>query len=170
MSDRGNICSRKVVAQVLDLTERRVLQLTQDGVLEEYSAGWYKLLPAIRCYIQYLRSKTEHGSEKDQLAKVKRESAELDLAVKKNELHLAADIEFVMTNMLVAFKAKLETLPYKVLPTIIGVPDGDDRVDRITTILKSAVEEALAELSQYDPGMFDEEAYLAGLDDSALDA
>jgi len=71
--------------------------------------------------------------------------------------------------MLVAFKAKLETLPYKTLPAIIGVPDGEDRAERVTAILKSAFDEALAELSPYDPAMFDVDTYVAGLDDTVFD-
>ncbi|MCL2249126.1 MAG: hypothetical protein FWC13_07620 [Oscillospiraceae bacterium] len=153
------------MAQVLDITERRVMQLTQDGIIEEHCAGGYRLLPTLQRYIRYLRA----GQDNVEFAKIKRESAALDLALKKGEMHKTADVEFVVTNMLVAFKSKLETLPHKTLPAIIGVPDGDDRVESVTAILKSAFDEALAELSPYDPAMFNVDTYVAGLDDTVFD-
>ena len=178
MAAQGNLCSKKVVADVLDITERRVAQLTADGILTEHSPGHYKLLPAIKQYIAYLKSlqtsgvqkpKTAHEQEKERLARIKRESAELDLQLKKNELHKSSDVEFIMTNMLIAFKSKLEVLPYKVLPSVVNVPDGENKADYIVGILNAAVEEALNELSEYDPGMFDEETYLASLDDTVAE-
>jgi hypothetical protein len=114
------------------------------------------------------KPKSDHELEREKLARIKREDAELDLMLKKGELHRASDIKFIMANMLIAFKAKLEVLPYKVLPSVIGTPDGEGRADSITGILKSAVAEALAELSEYNPEMFDEETYLAGLDDTVV--
>ena len=178
MSSQGSILARRHIAKFIDLTDRRVMQLMNEGVLQEYSPGLYQLIPTVHNYIHYLRTPSESkldkprsdlDNERERLAKIKREDAELDLQVKKNELHRSTDVEFIMTNMLIAFKAKLEVLPYKVLPSIISIPNGEDKADYITGILKSAVEEALNELSEYNPALFDEEAYLAGLDDTVAE-
>ncbi|MCL2201596.1 MAG: hypothetical protein FWB75_06485 [Oscillospiraceae bacterium] len=174
MDNNGKVYSRKIIAQVIELSERRVSQLTADGILEEYSPGTYKLLPTVQGYIRYLKSNqsgqnTAHDIEKERLAQIKREDAELNLAVKKNELHRAADVEFVMTNMLVAFKAKLEVLPHKLLPDVLSVPSGAAQAEGVKEILKQAIAEALGELSAYDPVMFDEDKYLAELEGSAID-
>jgi len=167
---------RKIIAEILELSDKRVKQLTDDGIIEEYSPGNYKLLPAVQGYIRFLRSQisdedvtSNYNMEKARLTRLKRQDAELDLQVKMNDLHKSADVEFIMTNMLIAFKAKLEVLPYKVLPSVLNVPDGEGRADTITAVLKAAVEEALNELSGYDPALFDEEKYLARLDDTRTD-
>jgi len=171
MQVKGKIYTRKVIAQVLNLSEKRIKQLTEDGIIEEYSDGHYKLLPAVQGYVEYLKSQlssdgqaTDLTREKAQLTRLKREDAELDLQLKRNELHHSADVEFIMTNMLIAFKAKMEVFPYKVLPAILNMPDGEDKKDYLVEALKDAVEEALNELSDYDPEYFDEDAYLSKLE------
>jgi len=171
LDKKGKIYTRKVIAQVLGLSEKRIKQLTEDGIIPEYSDGNYKLLPAVQGYIQYLQSQlandgqaTDLTKEKAQLTRIKREDAELSLQLKRNDLHQSADVEFIMTNMVIAFKAKLEVLPYKVLSPILNAPDGDSKKDYLIDVLKAAVEEALEELSGYDPEYFDEEAYLTRLE------
>jgi len=176
MAQQSAIFARKVVAQVLKLSEKRVKQLTDDGILTEFSPGHYKLIPAVQAYIEYIRAQiadddpaSNHNVEKAKLTRAKREDAELALQLKRGELHRAADDEFIMTNMLIAFKAKLEVLPFKVLPSIINIPPDRDKVDYLTEVLREAVAEALDELAGYDPGMFGDEQYLAGLDDTAAE-
>jgi len=117
MQGKGKIYTRKIIAQVLNLSEKRVKQLTEDGIIEEYSDGHYKLLAAVQGYIKYLQSQvsgegqaTDLNQEKAQLTRIKREDAELELQLKRNELHRSSDVEFIMTNMIIAFKAKLDVL------------------------------------------------------------
>ena len=74
-----------------------------------------------------------------------------------------------MTNMLIAFKSKLEVLPHKVLANIVSIPDGMEKAEKIVEVLNAAIDEALNELSGYAPNNFDEENYLAQLDDTVID-
>ena len=167
----GKIYTRKTIAQILTLSERRVKQLVEEGVIEEFSPGHFKLLPAIQGYIGYLQSQigdddstSNYNVEKARLTKLKREDAELDLQLRRNELHKSSDVEFIMTNMLVAFKAKLETLPHKVLPSLLSIPPGKEQTEHLLEVLKNAMNEALGELAGYSPELFDEDAYLDGTD------
>lgn len=176
MSNKGAIYSRKVIAELLGRSEKRIKQLTEEGVLEEYSQGYYRLAPTIKAFVKYLDGfisdddqASNYNTEKAKLTKVKREDAELNLKRKRNELHKSVDVEFIMTNMLIAFKSKLEVLPHKVLPSIVNLPDGKDKAEKIVEVLKGAVDEALNELSGYDPEYFDEDKYLSGLDDTISD-
>ena len=171
MAAHGMIYSRKVIAQILDLSDRHVRRLTDDEVFEEHSPGHYKLLPVIQGYIKHLRTHivdedkaSDYNLEKARLTRLKREDAELGLQLKRNELHRSEDVEFVMTNMLVAFRAKLETLPHKVLPLIVNVPDGAEKADAVSGILRAAMDEALGELSEYAPQLFDQENYVAEIE------
>ena len=157
MEKKGIIYTKATIAQALGISERRVGQLTKDGIIDEFSPGHYKLLPAIRAYIRYLNEqmskpqKTELDLEKEKLTRIKSELAELDLGLKRNDYHLADDIEFAVTNMLIAFKAKLETLPYRVLTNIINIPEGADKAEHLTDTLKQAIAEVLKELIAYNP-------------------
>jgi len=154
VGSQSKIYTRRVIAQILEISDKRVKQLTDDGTIEEFSPGHYKLLPAVQGYIRYLQSQIsddDHASnynvEKARLTRLTREDAELDLQLKRNELHRSADVEFIMTNMLVAFKAKLETLPHKIIPTISTIPDNRDKTEYLLEVLSAAIEEALNELS-----------------------
>jgi len=174
MAIQGKIYAKRAIAQILELTEKRVEQLAKDGIIPEHNRGHFKLLPVIQGYVRYLRSQiadddttSDLNVERARLTRLKREDAELDLQVRRNELHRSGDVEFIMTNMLIAFKAKLETLPYKVLPSVMNVPEGDGKADSMTAILKSAIDEALTEISGYDPQLFDEENYSAIYKDAA---
>ena len=135
MQSKGKVYTRKVIAQILDTSERQVRRLTDDGVILEFSHGHYKLFPTVQAYINYLRSQLgggdDYNAERASLTRVKREDAELELALKRNELHRAADVEFVMGNMLAAFKAKLETLPHKALPSLLNIPPDKDKGEYI---------------------------------------
>ncbi len=46
------------IAKLLMLTERRVQQLTADGVIPKPERGRYELIPAVQGYIKYLRART----------------------------------------------------------------------------------------------------------------
>jgi phage terminase Nu1 subunit (DNA packaging protein) len=165
MGKQGMIYTRKIIAQVLGISEKRVRQLTEEGVLEEFSNGHYKLLPAVQGYVRYLQSlvadddqSTDYNQEKARLTKIKREDAELDLKHKRNELHHSTDVKFVMSNSLVSFKARLETLPHKVLPLLMNIPEKAGKSERILEILKESVAETLKALSKYNPNDFTSES------------
>lgn len=170
MGNQGKIYTRKSIAQVLMLSEKRVKQLTEDGIIKEFSPGHYKLLTAIQGYVGYLQSMVSGGSidgneEKARLTRIKREDAELDLQVKRNELHHAHIVEFIVTNSILAFKAKMETLPYKVLPQLMAIPDSNDKSESILAVLKKSTAEALTELAAYNPENFTEGKYNTSLDE-----
>ena len=171
MSGKSKVYSREIIARALNLSEKRVKQLTDDGIIMQSTPGNYELYPTMQRYIAYLQSLTadddktsDYNVEKARLTRAKREAAEQALQLTRNELHRAADVEFIMTNMLIAFKAKLETLPHKILPNIISVPPGRDKADYLAEILKTAVDGALDELTDYSPEMFNVGELLAKFD------
>ena len=179
MAENGKIYTRKIIAQLLDISERHVKRLTDYGHLQEFSTGTYKLLPTVQSYIKYLRSQisdddstSDYNVEKAKLANIKREDLELTMKLRKNELHRGEIVEAVMVNMLTAFKAKQEALRHKLLPQLLNVPADCAPTDYFNRILKNALSEPLAELSKYSPEMFavdsinaEHIAEMVGLDD-----
>lgn len=143
----------KVVASWLDMTERNVRELAKKNIIPQYRPGLFKLKDTVHAYIAFLRDKTpnrdenlDYTTERAKMVRTKREAAELDLAERKRELHRSEDVELVMTDMLIRFRTKLMSIPAKQSPILEEKKDQKE----IFKILKSAIDEALDELSTYD--------------------
>ena len=109
---------KNAVAKFLDMTPKNVERLTQKGILQTKQGNLYALAETNRAYIKYLRDRNPESQEavdlneeRAKLTKTKRLNEELDLAVKKGELHRSEDIEKVMTAMLINFKSRLSAIP-----------------------------------------------------------
>ena len=144
----------KILAQWLDLTERAVRDLKKRGIIHEYKGreGLYQLRESVVDYINYLRNKNpglsnlDYNQERAKLVKTKRETAELELAERKNELHKSEDIEVIMSDMLIRFRTRLMAIPAKQSPILAEKKDQKE----IFKILKDAIDEAMEELSDYN--------------------
>lgn len=141
------------VARRLDMTERNVRLLRDKGVLTEYKPGLYDLQAVTVQYINFLRKKNpeaeekvDYNTERAKLVRAKRESEELELQVRKNELHTTEDIEKALTDMLVNFKTKLMAIPAKLSPIMAKKKDQAE----IFRLMKTAVDETLEELADFD--------------------
>jgi phage terminase Nu1 subunit (DNA packaging protein) len=139
----------------LNLTERRVRQLKDQGVIKEHGgmAGLYEMLPTLHAYIDYLRKRNpeseeniDYYAERAKLVRAKRRDVELDLGVKEGNLHASEDVEAVMASMLANFKSRLMSVPSKLSPVLSKKTDKAE----IHRILKESVDEALSELADFD--------------------
>ena len=145
----------KAVAAWLDLTEARVRQLRKDKIITEYKPGLYELKTVTHEYINYLRkgspteASVDYNTERAKLVRAKRESQELELRLRRGELHEAAEIEQVMVDTLVKFKTKLMAMPAKLSPILAKKKNQTE----IFKIMKTAIDETLEELSDFR-GMF----------------
>ncbi|MCX4336850.1 MAG: hypothetical protein OSJ42_07410 [Bacteroidales bacterium] len=141
------------VARRLDMTERNVRLLRDKGVLTEYKPGLYDLQTVTVQYINFLRKKNpeaedkvDYNTERAKLVRAKRESEELELQVRKNELHTTEDIEKALTDMLVNFRTKLMAIPAKLSPIMAKKKDQTE----IFKLMKAAIDETLEELADFD--------------------
>lgn len=135
------------------MTERNVRLLRDKGVLAEYKPGLYDLQAVTVQYINFLRKKNpgaedkvDYNTERAKLVRAKRESEELELQVRKNELHTTEDIEKALTDMLVNFRTKLLAIPAKLSPIMARKKDQAE----IFKLMKAAIDETLEELSDFD--------------------
>ena len=71
---------------------------------------------------------------------------ELELQVRKNELHTTEDIEKALTDMLVNFRTKLMAIPAKLSPVMAKKKDQTE----IFKLMKAAIDETLEELADFD--------------------
>ena len=148
------------IARHLDMTERNVRMLRDKEVLTEYKPGLYDLQTATKQYINFLRKKNpeaeekvDYNTERAKLVRAKRETQELELQLKRNEVHTTEDVEQVMTDMLIRFKTRLMALPAKLSPILSKKADQTE----IFKLIKNGVDEALEELSDFETAFDGEE-------------
>ena len=138
----------KVVAQWLCLTERRVRQLRDEGVIVEARPGLYELQPTVARYITYIggAGKETLTNERMKLTRAKREAAELENELRKGEVHRTKDIERGIKSMFLNIRSRFLALPAKLSPTLATM--GGNQTG-IFDELKQAIDEILEEMSDY---------------------
>ncbi|MBP2643738.1 MAG: hypothetical protein H6Q67_1625 [Firmicutes bacterium] len=162
------------LAQLLDLTERRLRQLASDEVIKTYKRGTYKLVDALQGYINFLKGSvnmrgiatkvakdvksgnmpsegTNLAVERTGLTRAQRMKAELDLKTQMGELHRREDVEAVMGDMLGAFRARIMAIPTTLAPRMVAQTE----IPVIQSMIKKQLWDALQELSEYDPESFE---------------
>lgn len=144
----GMLVTAKVVAQWLCLTERRVRQLRDEGVIVEARPGLYELQPTVARYITYIggAGKETLTNERMMLTRAKREAAEMENDLRRGEVHRTADIERGIQSMFLNIRSRFLALPAKLSPTLSTM--GGDQTG-IFDELKGAIEEILEEMSDY---------------------
>ena len=138
----------KVVAQWLCLTERRVRQLRDEGVIVEARPGLYELQPTVARYITYIggAGKETLTNERMKLTRAKREAAELENELRKGEVHRTEDIERGIKSMFLNIRSRFLALPAKLSPTLATM--GGNQTG-IFDELKQAIDKILEEMSDY---------------------
>lgn len=144
----------KQVARFLDITERRVRQLRDEGIISEYPKcpGLYDLIDTNCRYINYLRKRNpdsaeriDYNAERAKLVQAKRKNEEYDLLLKERELHTSQEVDRVITAMLINFKSRLSSIPSKLAPIL----SKKSNMEEIASLIKWQVDEALIELSDF---------------------
>lgn len=139
----------KVVAAWLGLTERRVRQLRDEGVISEKQPGLYDLQATVTKYITFLRNgsgKINLNDERAGLTRAKREAAEMENKLRMGELHRTQDIEAGLKTVFLNIRGRFLALPAKLSPTLASMGGNQTA---IFGELKQAIDEALEELSDY---------------------
>lgn len=157
------------MAQVLGVTQPRVHQLIQDGIILKDPAGNVLVIESLKNY--YKQKAAIEDTEDVDLAKeralhekAKREIAELKLAKMQGSVYDARTVELVMTEMYSNLRTQLLGLPSKLAPILEGKSK-----EEIYTAMTKELEEKLSELSQYSPELFlDSDVEEAGDDDEEL--
>ena len=148
------------IAKMFNLTERRVRQLAEEGVIARVGHGRFDLIDTVSKYVTFLKLASDGLNENDVAEsldyekwlheKAKREKAEIELAHIKNEMHHSEEVENVMNHMVMAFRSKMLSLPTKVAMMLVDKNDPK----QIEAIIEKDIHEALKELERYNPAMF----------------
>ena len=140
-----------VIARLLDLTERRVRQLADEGVIPRAGRGRYELVGAVRGYVRYLRDRVlkgdvgpaDYGLERARLVKARADLAEMEAAQRRGELLPAPEVTAAWTRIVVLMRARLLALPDKIAPLVHEATT----IPEARNTLKDAVHEVLAEIA-----------------------
>lgn len=163
----GITVSASVLGNIFGVTDRRIRQMAEEGIVVRAAKGRYKLVDSLKNYLLTLKLTAEGvgveltdgeiniEEEKALHERVKRHISELKLQVMKGSLHEAKDVERVMMDMLAAFKTKIMGIPSKTAPVL----ENRDAA-YIKDHLAKEVVEALSELADYDPRMFYGDEYM----------
>lgn len=164
--------SAAVLGNIFGVTDRRIRQMAEEGIIVRAAKGRYNLVDSLKNYILSLKLAVDSNDsdnpdgelnfeeEKALHERVKRHISEMKLQTMKGELHKADDVRHVMTDMLSSFKTRMMNIPAKVAPVL------EDRdAGYIKERLTSEVTEALNELKDYNPANFYSDEYVEGEDD-----
>lgn len=142
------------LSEALGVSPRRIRQLRADGILKEAKpgSGLYEPVENVRAYIDYIKKaqagseECDYYSERAALTRAKRKTYELEFRKRDGELHEGADIERVISQMIIKFKSRLLSIPSKLSPVLAQ----EDSKENVYAVLKQHIDEALSELSNYD--------------------
>jgi hypothetical protein len=143
------------IAKLLLLTDRRVQQLSAEGVIPRAERGRYELAPAVQGYIRYLQERHlgkegETGEEgestiaAEKLRKLKADAdmAEMDRDKQAGVLQDEGAVVKAYAGRIVAARAKMLGIPKNLSPQLVGMEDPAE----IETLIKAEVYAALREL------------------------
>lgn len=143
-----------VIAKLLLLTDRRVQQLTAEGIIPKAERGRYELAPAVQGYIRFLQER-HLGREGDDggdatlaAEKLKKLAAEREMKEMTRDqmagiLQNRAAVTKVYGGRIAAARAKMLSIPKKLAPQLVDISDPVE----VETLIKAEVYAALRELS-----------------------
>lgn len=145
------------MARALKISQQRVSQMVQQGVIPVDDNGDILLVEGIKSYCRMKKQAAEDeevdfDKERAKHEKAKREIAELKLDEMKKNAYSAKVVEYVMTEMASNLRTQLLGLPSKLAPVLEGKTK-----EEIYTTTTREIEEKLSELASYTPDLFDEE-------------
>jgi phage terminase Nu1 subunit (DNA packaging protein) len=139
------------IAQLLKLTERRVQQLVQDGVLPRPQKRMYDPVICVHAYIDYLRKLATGAGEmsltdeRTRLTKLQADLAEIDLRKATGEMISTRKAMLYWGKVVASVRQRLLGLPTRLAPVV-----SSRSVQQVKERLEVAIHEVLQELSNPD--------------------
>ena len=143
-----------VIAKLLDLSERRVQQLSREGVIPKAERGQYELIGSVRGYVRYLREQAvaaqagapDYAVERARLIRARADLSEMEAETRRDALIAAEQIEAAWIDVLALLRTRLLALPDRLAPVVQAEATPAGARDAI----RSAIREALEEVAEAD--------------------
>jgi phage terminase Nu1 subunit (DNA packaging protein) len=140
----------ETVARLLDLSPRRVQQLSNEGVIPKAERGRYELVPAVQGYIRYLKSKaiaadtgSDDSEHKKRLTKARADIAEMEAERLSGNLVDVGAVAKTWSSLFTFARTKFLTLPDE-CAELVSV---DETIEGCHEIIETHVHKILAELA-----------------------
>jgi len=151
--------NQKELAQCLDISDRQIRNLKQEGLFRTLKNGrGYKLEECVKSYINYkinaeMGRRTSITKEEVQAEheEVKKQISLLRLRTLRRELHTATNVEAFLSDMLIHFRNRILSLPPKLAMELSGSTD----INHMIQVINKNLADALEELSEYNPDEID---------------
>ena len=142
------------IAKLFGLSERRVQQLAQEGIIPKPEKNQYELVGSVRSYIDYLQQRAfgkgvaprDTHLERARLIKAQADMAEIELAERTGALVTVDRVEMDWITLVNACRSRLLSIPTKVAYQISSLKEPEE----IEKFLKRTIHEALTELASYE--------------------
>lgn len=138
------------------LSDRRVQQLTKDGVIPKAERGRYELAPAVQGYIRFLQDRSVAGgtaegsidyhAEKARLTKAQADLAEIEAAKARGELAPVEQVERAWSNFCAETRIKARKIPERVVSLLVGLMDERE----IKRVILAEIDQVLEEMASAD--------------------
>jgi phage terminase Nu1 subunit (DNA packaging protein) len=143
-----------VIARLLDLSERRVQQLSREGVIPKAERGQYDLIGSVRGYVRYLRDQAQkaqagapdYAAERARFIRARADLAEMEAEEKRRSLIAAEQIEAAWIAVLALLRTRLLALPDRLAPQAFD----QNTVGDTRTLIRTAIREVLDDLAEPD--------------------
>jgi phage terminase Nu1 subunit (DNA packaging protein) len=165
MESNNGLYSKKTIADLFGITERRVEQLAQKKIIPKAGKGVFDLGPTVQAYIRYLHGLISGGISADttelnqrllqaqaEEKEAKANMAKLELSVMQGRLHESEHVKKIMTDMIVACRSRFLAIPSRASTALVSMTEPAD----IAEYLQGLVYEALNALAEYDPEKYNE--------------
>jgi phage terminase Nu1 subunit (DNA packaging protein) len=143
-----------VIAKLLDLSERRVQQLSREGVIPKATRGQYDLIGSVRGYVRYLRDQAtkaqagapDYAAERARFIRARADLAEMEAETRRGAVIAAEDAEAGWIAVLALLRTRLLALPDRLAPRVHAAASPG----AVRDMLREALREALEELAETD--------------------
>lgn len=166
---KKNLQSSAIIAKLFGVTERRVQQLAQDGIIPAVSQRPYKfdLLPTVQIYIRYLSDKVNGKEQKTadnvqaeadklradaDLKRIKADIAEMQWKELEGTMHRSEDVEAMTNDLVYTIRSMIIALPGRLAMDVVRA----ETAAEASAIIRSECTKILNELAGYK---YDPEAY-----------
>ncbi|NOX74090.1 MAG: terminase small subunit, Nu1 [Alphaproteobacteria bacterium] len=158
--------SLAVIAKLLDLSERRVQQLSREGVIPKATRGQYDLIGSVRGYVRYLRDQAvsaqagapDYAAERARYIRARADLVEMEASQRRGALIAADDIETAWIKVLALLHTRVLSLPDRLAPQI----HAEGSLAETRNLLSVNLREALEDLANSDVQPDIEDSGLAG--------
>ena len=143
------------IAKLLRLTERRVQQLSKEGVIPKAERGRYDLVPSVQGYIKYLQDRAapemsgsiDYNAEKARLTRANADIAEMEAAKMKGRLIDSEEVTHAWAAIMSQVRANLlHNVPVRVA----SLAKSESNETKLKAMVKEEIANVLRSLAASD--------------------